>query len=162
MQAELVGSNVHKYRTCIRASSPTKERFSHSAKFSKNPKGSMADGVYMQGSYDRNIGDNGGDMARVLNDMAVQHILVKGLKKAENVRTSSRPDFSKLTPIKLAVNSEICGSDPRVVPTKDTLVFSEEAESNKQSDGNISIDLDQGCIALKNPLSGSMPNFTRS
>ncbi|KAL5743884.1 hypothetical protein ACOSP7_026746 [Xanthoceras sorbifolium] len=131
----------------------------------------MADGVQMRGSFDRNIDDNGGDMARGLNDTAVQHISAKGkekieannvqdflgtqigkdadspssfqgLKKAENVGAFSRPDFLKSTTIKPTVNLEIHGSDPRVVSTNDTLLVSEEVEPNKQSNGDISMDLD--------------------
>ncbi|KAL5752854.1 hypothetical protein ACOSP7_023044 [Xanthoceras sorbifolium] len=145
MQAELVGSNNHKYGTWIRASSPPKERFSNVNKFSSNLEGSVNDGIQLQGRSDRNSGGNGGDKSCGLNDTTISHVSAKGnekigadtvqdssvekidkdadfppgfqrLKIAENGGIASRPDIT-ITPNIMLAFSEICGSDSRSVST---------------------------------------------
>ncbi|KAL5821574.1 hypothetical protein ACOSQ3_023456 [Xanthoceras sorbifolium] len=97
MQAELVGSNNHKYGTWIRASSPPKERFSNVNKFSSNLEGSVNDGIQLQGRSDRNSGGNGGDKSCGLNDTTISHVSAKGNEKigADTVQDSSVEKIDK-------------------------------------------------------------------
>ncbi|KAL5736185.1 hypothetical protein ACOSQ2_030973 [Xanthoceras sorbifolium] len=84
----------------------------------------MADGVQLWGSSDQNIGGNGGDKSRGLTNTTIPQVSVKGNEKivADTVQDSSVTQIGKGADSP----SEICGSDSRVVSTKETLVVNEE------------------------------------
>ncbi|KAL5737899.1 hypothetical protein ACOSP7_030660 [Xanthoceras sorbifolium] len=107
----------------------------------------MADGVQLWGSSDQNIGGNGGDKSRGLTNTTIPQVSVKGNEKivADTVQDSSVTQIGKGADSP----SEICGSDSRVVSTKETLVVNEEVAPQQLVDREISMDLDPGCIGFK-------------